>query len=145
VLQDVRLPSPLIEPDSRFSRIRLSDWLGGRLTTCARSAAHARAQHTKRAEHHVHADMPAARRQLATAGEEVAHVIIGEVAHVVIQMRLDHAVRGVVRAGTEVVTLSPHQAVQCIAHSLPRPHVARYQDRGHLVLQTLHTLLRSRT
>ncbi len=29
----VRLPSPLVEPDVRISRIRLSNWLGGRLTT----------------------------------------------------------------------------------------------------------------
>jgi len=29
----VRLPSPLIKPDVRISRIRLSDWLRGRLTS----------------------------------------------------------------------------------------------------------------
>jgi hypothetical protein len=28
-----RFPSPLIKPDVRVSRIRLSDWLHGRLTT----------------------------------------------------------------------------------------------------------------
>jgi hypothetical protein len=44
--------------------------------------------------------MPAAaRRQLVTPGEEVAHVVI--------QMRRDHAARGVVGAGTEVATPSP--------------------------------------
>ena len=81
------------------------------------------------------ADMPAAaRRQLVTPDEEVAHVVI--------QMRLDHPVRGVVRARTEVATPSPQQTVQRVAHFLPCPHVPRHQDRPHLVLQTLHALLR---
>ena len=31
--QAVRFPSPLIKPDVRISRIRLSDWLHDRLTT----------------------------------------------------------------------------------------------------------------
>ena len=56
---------------------------------CARIAAHARAQHAERAEHRIHADLPAAaRRQLAAPGEKVAHAVI--------QMRLDLPVRGIV-------------------------------------------------
>src|SRR5271166_1254561 len=53
-----------------------------------RIATHPWAQHAKRAVHRVHADLPAAaRRQLVAPGEEVAHAVI--------QVRLDHPVRGV--------------------------------------------------
>jgi hypothetical protein len=33
IVYTTRFPSPLIKPDVRISRIRLSDWLHGRLTT----------------------------------------------------------------------------------------------------------------
>ena len=68
--------------------LRLASWQAHDMAPALR---HARAQHTKRAEHRVHTDMPAtARRQLVTPGEEVAHVVI--------QVRLDCPVYGVVGA-----------------------------------------------
>src|SRR6202042_73649 len=91
--------------------------------------------HTKVAEDRLHAEgSDASRRHLAAPGKEVTHAVI--------EMCLDHPVGGVVRAGTEVTTPSPHQSVQRVAYLPPCTHVPRHQDRAHPVLQTLHALLR---
>ena len=92
-------------------------------------------RHTKFAEHRFHAERPdAARGHLVTPDQEVTHTVI--------QMGLDHAVRGVVGSGTEVAAPSPQQAVHRAAHLFPWPLIARYQYLTQLVLQTLHTLVR---
>jgi hypothetical protein len=39
ITEATRFPSPLIKPDVRISRIRLSDWLHGMLTTWRLSVA----------------------------------------------------------------------------------------------------------
>src|SRR5208282_4258091 len=70
------------------------------------------------------------RRQLAAPDEEVAHPVI--------EVSFDSPVRDIVRARAEIAAPSPQQAVQRGADFLPRPLVARNQDRTHLVLQTLH-------
>src|SRR5580698_10893636 len=100
-----------------------------------RIAAQMRVQHTECAEHHASADMPAAvRRQLVAPDEKASHVVM--------QMRHDHSVGGVVGPRAEVAAPSPQQAVQRAAHLIPCAHVPRYEDCAHLVLQTLHALLR---
>jgi hypothetical protein len=92
-------------------------------------------RHAKIAEHRLLAERPdASRRHLVAPDEEVTHAVI--------QVGFDRAVRDVMGSRTEVTAPSPQQTVQRAAHFIPRPFVARHQDRTQSVLQTSHTLLR---
>ena len=50
----VRFPSPLIKPDVRISRIRLSDWLHVTLTTWLALQPRAQSRHTQFPEDRFH-------------------------------------------------------------------------------------------
>jgi len=98
----VRRPSPLIQPDVRSSRIRRSDWLPGRLTTLRPIGGTGVISTHPCAEDRRHAEQSAAsRRHLVAPGEKLAHAVI--------EMRLDHPVRGIVRTRTEVAAPPRHR------------------------------------
>ena len=72
-----RFPSPLIKPDVRISRIRLSDWLHLEALGDGAKMDPAEPQHAELAKHHLIAGSGgAARRHLVTPDQEVADPIV---------------------------------------------------------------------
>src|SRR6516162_1041892 len=100
----------------------------------ARLAAMAHSKHAEFAEDRFPAERSdAARGHLVASDEEIAHAVI--------DMSVDDAVRSIMRAGAEVAAPAAQEAVETLSHLFPAADIAADEHRAHLVLETLHALL----
>src|SRR5450759_4662707 len=128
-----RFPSPLIKPDVRICRIRLSDWFHRRLTNARPSALGVAPPH--RTEHPFLRELAGAlRRHLVTPPQKVPHFVI--------DMLVNRPVRLARGTAAEVCSPAFQYLIQPLAHLFPWLHVARHQQLSHFRLDPGHALLR---
>src|SRR3954447_4274475 len=130
-----RFRSPLIKPDVRISRIRLSDWIS---SLSSRTRCHPDSTQWNNAQPAVdriprEAGISATRPHLMTPPEVMPYGFVD-----IIVDRLICLCR---RAVAEICAPTSQNQIQLIPHLGPRLNVIRYQKISHFLLDTRHALL----
>ena len=110
----LRFPSPLIKPDVRISRIRLSDWLHRQGPRRRRQVHASKTQDAEFPEDHRR------RRTVRVPRPGTLCRLHEEVPHAVIDVIVDRPIGRQPRAVAEVRRPTAQQAVQLVAHLRPR-------------------------
>ena len=135
-----RFRSPLIKPDVRISRIRLSDWIS---SLSSRTRCHPDSTQWNNAQPAVdriprEAGISATRLHLMTPPEVMPYAFVD-----IIVDRLICLCR---RAVAEICAPTSQNLIQSIPHLRPSLDVIRHQKISHFLLDTRHALLgRTRT